>query len=342
MHVDDHRPAPSPKRDDRAARRILNLLFLLNVSRTPLTTEQIISAEELEYGDGNRESALRKFRRDREKLAEQGVIVREIRPEGAPETEASLWGIDREATHADMGLILQEDAETLIDIIDGHLMRSDVPYRGVLERIRAKVLGAAGPEELATGGERVGHAAEVADDPVLETIWAALALRRRLPMTYQDAEGRESRRTVAVFGIFTLEGRSYFVGEDEEGRIRTFRADRVLRAGRPRGSYAIPADFNIDDYLFLPFDFAPGAGAEVAFSLSREATDEEVRTATRGRGAVEERDGERIWRVRARDVRAAASWGLSHRTPLAVRPIDPPELIEAWNDLIRKAVEAHA
>lgn len=343
LHVDDHRPKPGPTRDDHAARRILNLLFLLNVSRSPLTTEQILSAEELGYGGGNRDSALKKFRRDREKLAEQGVIVREIHPEGTPETESSLWAIDREATHADRGLILQEDAETLVDIIDDHLMRADIPYRGVLSRIRTKVLEAAGRLDPGTDDAGGGASAMRAEgDPVLETIWAAFALRRRLPMTYQDAEGHESQRTVAIFGIFTLEGRCYFVGEDEEGRRRTFRADRVLRAKRPRGPYAIPADFDVDDYLFLPFDFAPGTGTEVTFSLDLGATDEEIKTATRGRGAVEEQEGRRIWRVRARDVRAAAAWGLSHHAPLTVRPVDPPELVEAWNDLVRKAVGAHA
>ena len=65
---------------NETALRILNLLFILNASSVPLTTEQIISDADVGYGSANRASDLKKFKRDREKLAERGVIVKEIRP----------------------------------------------------------------------------------------------------------------------------------------------------------------------------------------------------------------------------------------------------------------------
>jgi len=342
LHQDQPSRDVPLSRDDQAARRILNLLFLLNVSRAPLTTEQILAAEELGYGSANRESALRKFRRDREKLAEQGVIVREIHPAGSPQTEASLWSIDREATHADLGLIRQEDAETLLDIVDAHLRRSDIPYRGVLERIRVKALEALRADPSLIPADSPASSEEEECDPVLETIWASFALRRRLPFTYRDAAGRESERSVAIYGIFTLEGRCYFVGEEGHKGVRTFRADRVMRAGRPRGSYVVPADFDIDDHLFLPFDFAPGEGTEVVFSIDGAADEQEIKAVTRGRGVIEGEHGRLRWRITARDLGAACAWALAHRTSITMLPHDPPELIDAWNDLVRKAVETHA
>ena len=71
---------------NETALRILNLLFILNASSVPLTTKQIISDADVGYGSANRASDLKKFKRDREKLAERGVIVKEIRPEGSQRT----------------------------------------------------------------------------------------------------------------------------------------------------------------------------------------------------------------------------------------------------------------
>ena len=79
---------------DKTAQRILNLFFVLNSSPEPLTTEQIVLDSDLGYGSGNIDSDKRKFRRDRDKLLERGIVIREVRAAGAQETEESAWTID--------------------------------------------------------------------------------------------------------------------------------------------------------------------------------------------------------------------------------------------------------
>ena len=76
---------------DKTAQRILNLFFVLNSSPEPLTTEQIVLDSDLGYGSGNIDSDKRKFRRDRDKLLERGILIKEVRPAGAQETEESSW-----------------------------------------------------------------------------------------------------------------------------------------------------------------------------------------------------------------------------------------------------------
>ena len=83
---------------DETAQRLLNLFFVLNAAPRPLTTDEIIRDSDLGYGSPNRASDLRKFRRDREKLAARGVFVAEVRTPGASETEESSWTIDRTQT----------------------------------------------------------------------------------------------------------------------------------------------------------------------------------------------------------------------------------------------------
>ena len=64
---------------DKTAQRILNLFFVLNSSPEPLTTEQIVLDSDLGYGSGNIDSDKRKFRRDRDKLLERGILIKEVR-----------------------------------------------------------------------------------------------------------------------------------------------------------------------------------------------------------------------------------------------------------------------
>ena len=77
--------APEPG-FDKTAQRILNLFFVLNSSPEPLTTEQIVLDSDLGYGSGNVDSDKRKFRRDRDKLLERGIVIKEVprRPRRAP------------------------------------------------------------------------------------------------------------------------------------------------------------------------------------------------------------------------------------------------------------------
>lgn len=109
--------APEPG-FDKTAQRILNLFFVLNSSPEPLTTEQIVLDSDLGYGSGNVDSDKRKFRRDRDKLLERGIVIEEVRAAGAQETEESAWTIDREHTFAAGGLITADDADILLNAID--------------------------------------------------------------------------------------------------------------------------------------------------------------------------------------------------------------------------------
>lgn len=323
------------------ARRIVNLLFTLNASRAPLATDQILSDADLGYGSRNRDSDLKKFRRDREKLAELGIFIREIQPRGASQTEESSWTIDHAATYATLGLIRADDAETVLAAIEGRLRRSDIPYRPALERIRVKIREAAGqmPEPM---GDGLPTAPTPSRDPMLEAIWNAHALRRRLAFTYRNSAGEETKRTVAIYGIFSLDGQCYFVGEDDRsGDVRTFRADRVERVWRPSGSYRIPRDFDVERYLFLPFDFAPDEGDEALFRFPAGIGEGELTALTHGHGALERREDGWLWRVTVRDMDAAASFALAH-AHMGMRPVSPDALLACWKTRIEKAVSAHA
>ena len=344
MDYDDPTGASRESEPNETALRVLNLLFILNSSSAPLTTEQIIGDSDLGYGSANRASDLKKFKRDREKLAEHGVTVTEVRPAGAQQTEESRWTIDRANTYATLGVITREDAETVLHAIDEQLARRDIPYRKALLDVRRRLARLMDPSNGMQDGCGGQDRAAGADDRIADAMWSAFALRRKIRFAYRDARGVESTRTLAIWGMFVQHGHSYYVGLDEQsGGVRTFRADRITRAWRPTGSYSIPRWFDIRGHLFLPFDLAGGMTTPIRFTFPGRIGRAEIEALTNGRGELgrNEADGCWTWSVKASDLEAAARFALAH-AQAGMRPQAPARLVDIWKSLIDKAVHAHA
>lgn len=319
---------------DKTAQRILNLFFVLNSSPEPLTTEQIVLDSDLGYGSGNIDSDKRKFRRDRDKLLERGIVIREVRAAGAQETEESAWAIDREYTFAAGGLITADDADILLDAIDQTLATESSAFATPLADIRSKIAYLAG---ASTTGEPPAHRT-----PTVDAVWTAFAERCALRFLYQNSRGEQKERTVCVYGMFEREGTAYFCGLDNAtDEIRTFRCDRIVRAWRPSKAYSIPADFNLNDRLFFSFDFADRDPVAATFSFAPQAQADMVSGLTRGRGELARTAEGWTWTIGVRDLDAAASFCMEHAMD-GMRPVAPKELKQAWNRLIERTVHEHA
>lgn len=330
---------------DETALRILNLLFALNTSPRPLTTDRIISDSDLGYGSGNRESDRRKFQRDRERLADHGIVVREVRASGMSETEESSWEIDRGSTHAEHGDLSADDASIVLAAIDETFeLHADNPERWPLQRAYLKLKELAG---LALSGDAADDATFASSfSPTLQAIWSAFMSRRPARFTYRDAHGSETQREVELYGTFAQGRRSYLVGFDRAAQgMRTFRTDRIVRARHTpasAGTYEIPPAFDVESYQFLPFDFSTDKPVDASFCFAAETGEHELALLTRGRGKLR-RDAEAgawNWSVDVRDVRAGASFALTHAR-LGMRPLSPAALVASWRELIGKAVAAH-
>ena len=123
--------------------------------------------------------------------------------------------------------------------------------------------------------------------------------------------------------------------------IRTFRCDRIVRAWRPSKAYAIPADFNLNDYLFFEFDFADRPPVAATFSFGPQTQIDMINGLTRGRGELAHTDAGWTWTVDVRDLEAAASFCMAHAMD-GMRPMAPKSLKQAWNHLIERTVHEHA
>lgn len=329
----------SHKRHDETAQRLLNLFFILNTSPTPLTTTQIITDTDLGYGSSNRASDERKFRRDRRKLEEQGIFIKEVTGAIASEIEESAWTIDRESTYSCGGILSADDVDVLVQGIDEYVSAGPTPLAKPLHAVRMRALEAQASKTEDAVRETMAAAHE---QPQLDAVWTAFARRAALAMLYRNAQGATSKRTVSIFGLFTQGDYTYITGyDDDTDAIRTFRVDRIERAWRPVKPYAIPADFDISNYLFFPFDLSDAEGVRATFSFPAERSEAEVTACTHQRGELEH-DAKRgwMWHIAVRDVTAAAALALAH-TRDGMRPVNPPELREEWTRMLQEAVSTH-
>ena len=326
---------------DATAQRLLNLAFIFNTSTRPISTSEIIADSDLGYGSDQRSSDLRKFNRDRQKLAEQGIEIVSCEPSISAENEETFWRLDRENTFAAGGVITADDADVLLEAIDEYLSGPPSPLRVPLMNVRTKVLELTGDIE-APQAERPLSKAEGSQQAMLNAVWLSFSLRRELTFLYTNARGEQSRRVVAIYGIFSHEGSTYIVGLDNKSSsLRTFRVDRMERALRPGKPYSIPADFDIRDFLFLSFDFGAQDAVKAVFTFPAEQDEGAIAAITHERGALSRSEnGSWTWTIDVRSLEDAASFALEHAHD-GMKPAAPQELIDCWHAAIDKVVNAH-
>ena len=314
---------------DKTAQRILNLFFVLNSSPEPLTTEQIVLDSDLGYGSGNIDSDKRKFRRDRDKLLERGILIKEVRPTGAQETEESSWTIDREHTFAAGGLITADDADILLNAIDQTLAAGSSTFAAPLADIRSKIA-------YLTGRTTVDEA-PISRSPTVDAVWSAFAERCALRFLYQNGRGERVVLTGDAGRVLPLRLSA------AEGAVLNHELESlgIVRAWRPSKAYAIPADFNLNDYLFFEFDFADRPPVAATFSFAPQTQIDMINGLTRGRGELAHTDAGWTWTVDVRDLEAAASFCMAHAMD-GMRPMAPKSLKQAWNHLIERTVHEYA
>ncbi len=341
---------------DATAQRLLNLVFVLNAARRPVRTAEIINDPDLGYGSAHRESDLRKFRRDRERLAQHGIIITEVRDAHASQTEESAWEIDRDRTFAAGGIINAHDAALLMDAIDEYTTWHATPLASPLRAVRraaAEALAAidgalpapANPTEaIAAQPSSAGGSASSpspSDQRVADALWTAFALGKQVSFTYTDARGGASARTLAIYGLFSHQGVPYVIGLDSaSGDIRTFRVDRIDEITGLGTTYRVPDTFDVHDHLFLPFDLADGDPIVASFVFPAARTLPELHAITHRRGDLSCDDDQWTWRIMVRDLDAAAAYALAHARD-GMRPLSPAALVHAWERTIEQVVSAH-
>ena len=335
--------------------RLLLLAMALD-TRVGLTFEEI--ARKGLLGSSTQVATLRRaFSTYRRQLDEIGIRITESDVSGE-----TRYKIDARMTYADpLDIELSRDEiVSLIALLTFYLDGASTPYSQDVLKARAKLasvahlpVGREDESKLAGGKSGSGKSAGKAVNAVLE----AYAEQRPVAFSYTNAQGASQRHRVAIYGLFERGDQTYFVGRDltaadggtgdaestrnAAGAIKVFRADRVDHRSvevEEGGAYVIPADFSIENYLRLPFQYGNDAPFTATFRVSPQLTATERDSLTSRKGVWD--DGAATWSVEANDLDALARWACGMLRAGFV-PLDPPELVDAMRRGLSKTEERH-
>lgn len=310
-----------PTTNDAHARRLVALMVSFSNTSVPLSSESIRAAH---YPELSPATFLRQFSRDRQRLAEAGLVI--VR-ERVGRSEAT-WHADA-SSFANADAIAAEDA-LMIDILCSQLA-SDPSFapRSELRHALAKIDASYGEVTAASI-----DAAEAAL-PALEGALAAHEQRRVAQIGYVDAQGRRSERTYAVLGSFGLRGHTYLVcaraeadGTTRLDMLRTLRDDRLVRVRPLAGGYEVPEDFSTLDYRRLPFQIGPSIGTATLLP-GPDADDLALAELMRLGRPSDAHDHAYVTDMS--DLDDAATWAIAE----GFVPTDPPELVRAYAERLR-------
>ena len=314
-------------KDDERARRVCSLALAFMNAGAPIPSSGV--ARDF-YPGLSADSFRRAFSRDRMVLAACGVVVREC-PDAGSE---SSWAVDEASSYPEGAEIGPADAAVLELACQPLIEDPAFPLAEELRFSLAKLTRAFAEAAPALAGARD-------DGRPLAVLREALTGGCAAQISYRDARGTESERVIAPYGFFGLRGGLYLVagrlseeGTPIEGGTRTYRVDRVVRAGGlPDVPARVPEDFSVADWKRLPFQMgAPVGTATFAVPPERE---KDVRQAAGGCGRFFSRGGETVWEVEMSSAADVASWAAAE----GVVPIGPPELVGAWRSVLEGVLE---
>ena len=312
-------------KDDELARRVLSLAIEFMNAKTPISSEDIYARF---YPGMVRDTAIKTFSRDRDRLAQCGIVLSKSESDTA---DNALWSADASLSFV-QDAQLTDDEALLIDLLCLPLA-SDPSFalRDELRLALAKLdAGFAKPSAARLSPEVTKR------DRILAALRAGAVEQTAVEIAYEKADGSQDVRVIAPYGFFGLRGTTYCVAPrlDIEGSpIRTYNVSRVHRATKLDGrGFDVPEDFDVRDWLKLPFQMG-----EASFTASFRVPDElerELVKASFGIGSFTRDDDGLLYSVECSSEKDAASWAVVQ----GIRPVEPKALVDAWTQLLEEVV----
>jgi proteasome accessory factor B len=253
-------PNVSPTDPIDPLERLLNLVALLLDRGRPMTFEQIQAAMEGYRGE-NRDSAKRKFERDKDVLRDYGVPIELV--------DTDVWGTEQ-------GYVIRKEAYYLPEIAftPGEITalfvaaQSGTDEGGASAGVRKLLVGADGGVLTGVGAGPLIAGSDVGGDLVSAAADAATG-RRRIRCAYRNAHGGTKEREIDAYAVVCQRGRWYLVGLDHDHEeVRAFRLSRFTSGLVDVGEGTDPPDgFRAIDHVQAgPWADETGERAHVAFS----------------------------------------------------------------------------
>lgn len=327
----DGSPQDELNESDRQARRLLDIVLTLLASPVPVSSTRL---RELHYPNSQPDSFRKLFSRDRKRLALCGITVRRAnRPPDEP-----VWQIDEDSSFSKTAELTPREA-VVLDVACSQLASDPTfPLSNDLRMALAKL------DKLFDRSYPAGDIdTQVTHDRRATAIEDCLLERHAADITYRTQDGTDSKRRIAPYGMFTLRSNAYVVGPlvgesglPQPGSIRTYRIDRIISLAEcKRITYVIPKDFDVHDYVLLPFQVGKHlyyAYFVTSCSDSSSLTQYDAINTS----VVLTPDGKQAVRVSVSDEQLAAGWAISE----GLIPLGPVSLVDTWKRMVVASLES--
>lgn len=308
-----------PTEDERTARRMAALAVRLINARHPVTTATIRE----EFYPSLADEAFRKaYRRDRERLASTGIVVTRA---DLPTGDAA-WQIDEGTSFVRNSELTPEDALVLDCLLLPIAADPSFPYandlRIALTKIDRSFVETSAPAIPPDARSRSKQ---------LSQIEGCMVRRHAAQVTYERADGSRTTRSIIPYGLFPLRNTTYLVAARlndevvEEPHVYNMDRMRSVRELK-RVTYPIPADFDVRDFVKLPFQLGPRLYVATFEVPPHRMADVREHVAQRGTW-----EGNTV-SVDVANEDAAAAWALAE----GIRPYSPASLVEAWKGRVTR------
>lgn len=363
-------------KNSRVLERRAALALLFINTRTNLSFKKIKDAI---YPDLNDNSAHRQFDRDREALEACGTIVLTL----SDPLGGDVYALDAQHTYANTNYFSAQNAAKLDALCEPLCKDEAFPYQRDLRFALANISGFFNTTDIPSiidvrtdtrgdtpGGTKAQTKRQQKEIEKQKRISSELRdyfiQRRCCQISYIDAQGKISDKTLAILGLFSLNKKSYFVGcvySKELGlqynQIRVYREDRVLFIKKLEETYEVPESFSVKKYLFLPFqlgqnlveatfyphpsldrlqnDYSKIPVGRGYFSTDEPAAEEQASLQTQVSSQVQDLTATQAllhMPVNTNQFTDAAQWALEE----GFVPQKPKPLVDAWKNILEQTI----
>lgn len=320
--------------------RLLDLVALLLEAKAPIPWARLRELFPDDYGQGSEEAAQRKFERDKAELVELGVPLEYV----TLDDDVQGYVVDRAKYYLpDLGLAPDELA-VLYAAGSAALAQGLFPGKDALQAALRKIAFFEGPPQRPSVRVQLTELEPARVSATLEQLWAAIAARKSVALTYYSpkADG-VSRRVVNPYGLALRRGSWSLVGHCQlRGTVRTFLVHRIraleVNAQRPKSpDFEVPEGFSVDAHVASwPWQHRFHAPQEAIVELGGELTALQPALLP---GAERVAGSDTRFRLTVTNLsgllRAVLSWGGRARV------LSPATVVDDERAALRRVLDAH-
>ena len=310
-------------KDDEYAYRINRLALYLLHSDTPVSTDRI---KNIFYSDQDETTQEKTFQRDRNTLQTLGYVLKEST---SSTDNFKRWSIDKTATFSENNLNVGTYLIIKVLVLS-MLGKENNPYS----------------QHLLFALNKIGFISNYPEEQIIkerafrsemnEYLQKCFLNRCTCTISYETSRKISYNYNFNIYGFFNRKSYQYVVGENlngEDNPIYTLRIDRIKEANVKEGRvrYEIPSDFDVDDYIHLPFQYGY-EDYEAKFYIPKESL-KNFKSEYENIGSVKEENGKTYWYVNVKNTNLACAWAL----PLYIYPVKPSALCETYINRLKEA-----